>query len=224
MTHTMIKLLVLLACAGHLALWHCDWIITCLAGGRFDFRCLKDNEKLAAAIGETPLKRPMRSMVLGTFAMMAAFPGYLAVCEWMRQFSGICALLMALGSVMFFLPGVAHHVFCGAVEWFYIRMGKTEEARQTIVEFFGKTSSTMYVCYVGLLIFAVTLFVAVVSGTTSLPAWACVFNALPLFLVLAPFRIVGTGNLVNATVFHASSTGRASENCLQSDCLRPCCI
>ena len=82
-------------------------------------------------------------------------------------------------------------------------MGKTEEARQTIVEFFGKTSSTMYVCYVGLLIFAVTLFVAVVSGTTSLPAWACVFNALPLFLVLAPFRIVGTGNLVNATVFLA---------------------
>lgn len=142
-------------------------------------------------------------MVLGTFAMMAAFPGYLAVCEWMRQFSGICALLMALGSVMFFLPGVAHHVFCGAVEWFYIRMGKTEEARQTIVEFFGKTSSTMYVCYLGLLIFAVTLFVAVVSGTTSLPAWACVFNALPLFLVLAPFRIVGTGNLVNATVFLA---------------------
>lgn len=117
MTHTMIKLLVLLACAGHLALWHCDWIITCLAGGRFDFRCLKDNEKLAAVMGETPLKRPMRSMVLGTFAMMAAFPGYLAVCEWMRQFSGICALLMALGSVLFFLPGVAHHVMYSAGQW-----------------------------------------------------------------------------------------------------------
>lgn len=203
MTHIMIKVLLLIACAGHLALWHCDWIITCLAGGRFDFRYLKDNEKLAAAMGETPLKRPMRSMVLGTFAMMAAFPGYLAVCEWMRQFSGICALFMALGSVLFFLPGVAHHVFCGAVEWFYIRMGKTEEARQVILEFFGKTSSTMYVCYVGLLIFAVTLFAAVVSGTTSLPVWACVFNALPLFLVLAPFRIVGTGNVVNATVFLA---------------------
>ena len=49
-----------------------------------------------------------------------------------------------------------------------------------------------------LLIFAVTLFVAVAGGWTALPRWACVCNALPLFLLLAPLRIVGTGNLVGA--------------------------
>ena len=41
------------------------------------------------------------------------------------QVSGAClwAGLMWAGCVLFFLPGVAHHVFCRALEWFYLRMG-----------------------------------------------------------------------------------------------------
>ena len=42
--------------------------------------------------------------------------------------------------------------------------------------------------------FNVTFFIAVVTGATSLPAWACVFNTIPPFLVLTPFRIGGSGN------------------------------
>lgn len=142
----------------------------------------------------------MISMVLGTFAMTAAFPGYLALSRWMEGLSEICGALMLAGSILFLLPGIAHHVFCGVVEWFYIRLSKTDEARELIVEFFQKTSVAMYVCYAGLLLFSIALFAAVVMGKTSLPRWMCLCNALPLFLVLAPFRIVGTGNLVNAAV------------------------
>ena len=196
-----VKALILLTCIGHLALWHCDRIITYVDGGRFDFKALSDNERLSKLMGGTPLSRPMQSMLLGTFALAAMFPGYLALCEWMRSFSGAYAAAMCAGCVMFFLTGVAHHVFCGAVEWLYLRMGKTEEACQIIVEFFRKTVSTMIVCYIGLLIFAAAFFVAVVTGTTSLPRWACVFNTLPLFLALAAFRIVGTGNLAGAVMF-----------------------
>ena len=63
----------------------------------------------------------MISMVLGTFAMTAAFPGYLALSRWMEGLSEICGALMLAGSILFLLPGIAHHVFCGVVEWFYIR-------------------------------------------------------------------------------------------------------
>lgn len=198
MTLTTIKILLLVTFVGHIVLWNCDRIITCLAGGRFSVGSLKDNEKLSAIFGETDPKRPMISAVLGAFAMTAAFPGYLALCEWMRQFSEAYAALMFIGAVLFFLPGIAHHVFCGIAEWFYIKLGKTEQARGAVAEFLKKSSVTMFVCYAGLLIFAVSFFIAVVSGITTLPQWACVFNALPLFIVLAPFRIVGTGNLVNA--------------------------
>lgn len=179
MSVTLLKCFLLLACAAHLTLLHCDRIITLLDGGRFDFRALNDNEKLSAVMGDTPLERPMRSMVLGAFAMTAAFPGYLVLGVWMLPQSPVC----------------------GAVEWFYLRMNKTEEAWAAIVEFFKKTSATMYVCYFGLLIFAVSFFIAFVTGTTALPRWACVFNTLPVFLLLSPFRIVGTGNIANAVMF-----------------------
>ena len=198
---SVFKGLILLTFIGHLALWHCDRIITYLDGGRFDFKAMGDNERLSKLMGNTALRYPMRSIVLGAFGMTAMFPGYLALCDWMRQFSGVYAALMCVGSIVCFLPGVAHHVFCGAVEWFYLRMNKTEEAWAAIVEFFKKTSATMYVCYFGLLIFAVSFFIAFVTGTTALPRWACVFNTLPVFLLLSPFRIVGTGNIANAVMF-----------------------
>ena len=70
-----------------------------------------------------------------------------------------------------------------------------------ILEFFKKTSSTMLACFVGFLAFSITLFAAVVLGWTPLPRWACIFNVLPIFLVMAPFRIVGTLNLAGALMF-----------------------
>ena len=56
---TITHLFCLLACAGHLVLWRCDRNLTYLAGGRFDFRCLQDNDRLSAVLGGTPLKQPM---------------------------------------------------------------------------------------------------------------------------------------------------------------------
>ena len=151
MSVTLLKCLLPLACAAHLALLYCDRIITLLDGGRFDFRLLNDNEKLSAVMGATPTERPLRSMVLGAFAMTAAMPAYLALGAWVLPQSPVCGALMLADGILFLLPGVAHHVFCGAVEWFYLHMNKTEEARAAIVEFFKKTSVTMYVCYFGLL-------------------------------------------------------------------------
>ena len=107
---TTTHLLFLLACAGHLVLWRCDWNLTYLAGGRFDFRCLQDNDRLSAVLGGTPLKQPMGATMAGVFALTAAFPGYLALCRWMEAFSPLCAGLMLAGCVLFFLPGVAHQV------------------------------------------------------------------------------------------------------------------
>ena len=74
----------------------------------------------------------------GVFALTAAFSGYLALCQWMEQFSKLWAGLMLAGRVLFFLPGVAHHVFCGALEWFYLRLDRTEEAREVVVVFFQR--------------------------------------------------------------------------------------
>ena len=193
-----VKILLLLAFAAHIVLWQCDRMLTYTDGGRFGFKDFGDNKRLSEVFGKTPASRPMLSVMLGTFAMAAALPGYLALCEWTGQFSKMHALLMAAGAALFCLTGTAHHIFCGVSEWIYIRMNRTEEAREIICDFFKKTLPAMYVCYAGLLLFAAALLAAVAGGITDLPRWACVFNTLPLFLIMTPLRIVGAGNLANA--------------------------
>ena len=61
----------------------------------------------------------------------------------------------------------------------------------------------MIICYAGLLLFSAAFFSAAVTGTTSLPRWACVFNTLPLFVLISPLKIAGSGNIANGLMFLA---------------------
>ncbi|MDE6625235.1 MAG: hypothetical protein K2K56_02560 [Lachnospiraceae bacterium] len=198
---TVTKALLLAAFVGYIICWYCDLLLIYTPSGRFQFAYMKDSGKMSEIFREMPLKKPLVSMLLGILALVMEFCGYLSLYEWMKQFSMVYAELIIISAVLFFIPGAEHHVFCGVVEWFYIRLGRTEEALNVIVEFFKKTSITMYICYLGILIFAVSFFVAVVAGHTSLPQWGCIFNFIPLFAVLAPFKTPGAGNLAGAVMF-----------------------
>lgn len=66
---------------------------------------------------------------------------------------------------------------------------------------FFKRTAAAALAYVGLLVFALTLFILVVSGKTDLPRWTCVFNTLPFFILLAPTKIPAKGNIANALMF-----------------------
>ena len=199
----MLKICLLTAFIGHLLCWYCDCLITYTPDGRLSAKMLEDNTKLSELMKRMPLKRPMLSIVLGIFALIMSFCGLISLCGWMRQFSGVYAALMLTDAVAFTTCVIPHHVICGLVEWFYIRFGRTDEARKAVLEFFRKTSVTMVICYLGLLLFSVSFFVAIVTGTTSLPRWVCVFNTLPLFLALSPFKIAGSGNIANGLMFLA---------------------
>ena len=199
----MLKICLLTAFIGHLLCWYCDCLITYTPDGRFSAKMLENNTQLSELMKRMPLKRPMISIVLGIFALIMSFCGFLSLCEWMRHFSEVYSALMLAGAVAFTTCVIPHHVICGLVEWFYIRFGRTDEARKAVLEFFRKTSATMVICYLGLLLFSVSFFIAVVTGTTSFPRWACVFNTLPLFLVLSPFKIAGSGNIANGLMFLA---------------------
>ena len=195
------KIMFLIAVAGHLLCGYTDCLMTYLPSGRFRFEDMKDNGKLSAVFKGMPLKNALLSMLLGCLAMFLLFFGYIALCQWMKQYSEICAVLMLIGSGMVFTFGMAHHILCGVPEWLYVRLGRTEDARQIISELFKKTSITLAVCYLGFLLFGVSMFVAVASGWTSLPAWACVFNVFLLMMILFPTRIGGSGNWAGAFMF-----------------------
>ena len=198
---TTLKILMLTAVFGHLLCGICDCLLMYTPSGKFGFQLMKDNDKMREAFRTMPLRNPMLSMLLGVLALLMSCGGYFALHLWMRQFSAAASVIMLVSAAVFFIPGTAHHVFCGVAEWFYIRMGMTEEAREAITEFFKKTSVTMIACYLGLIVYSVTLFVMVVTGATALPAWACVFNIMLIAAVLFPLRIGGAGNWAGAAMF-----------------------
>ena len=119
----------------------------------------------------------------------------------MIEFSETASVIMFISAVIFLIPIVTHHVFCGVVEWMYIRLGRTNEAREAVLEFQKKTFPTMYVGYAGLLTFVVTLFIMIVSGNTSLPMWACIFNTLVIMILLLPTKLPAKGNIAGAVMF-----------------------
>ena len=117
------------------------------------------------------------------------------------EYSQTASVIMYISAVVFLIPIVVHHIICGLVEWLYVRLGRTDEARETVMEFQKKTIATMIVGYLGLLIFLVTLFVMVITGRTSLPQWACVLNTLPLMVLLAPTKLPAKGNIAGAVMY-----------------------
>ena len=193
--------ILMIAMIGHVLCVYADRLLLCTPGGQFSFSDMKNNRRMAKHFAAKPESEPLRSIVLGTLAMFMQFFGYLALGIWMRPYSALWANGMIVGAAMIYTFGLAHHVLGCAAEWIYIKSDHTEAGRKLTADFFGKTSAVMIGCYAGILLFSVAHFIPVVAGMTPLPAWACVFNLLPLFLVQAPFNIPGAGNIAGAVMY-----------------------
>ena len=198
----LVKILFLIAIAGHLICGCCDCLLTYVPGGKkFDFKKMSDNEAMSDTFAKMPLKNINISMLAGCLAMFMIACGYYGIYLWMTEFSKTYSVIILISIGLFLSFGVAHHVFCGVAEWFYVRMGMTEEARQAVVKFFKDTSITMIGCYIGLITLGVILFIAVVTGSTSLPQWACIVNYIPLAMILFPLHVGGAGNWSGTAMF-----------------------
>lgn len=195
------KVLFFLAVCGHLLCGISDCLITYVPGGKFQFSDIRDSKKMKETFSRMPESRPIQSVLLGVLALLLiSFGGY-GVFLWMKQYSLFHAAVILISLAVFLIPGTAHHVICGTAEWFYLKMGRTEEALKIIIQYFTRTAATMAVCYIGLIVFCITLFHAVAAGMTSMPAWSCVFNALPVGLILTLLHIGGGGNWACALMY-----------------------
>ena len=195
------KTALMIACLGHIICGITDRMLAYTPAGRFDMgKDTKDSEKMKNLFEKMPLSRIEASMLVGVLALFMAGFGYLELSRWAVGYSELSGKIMYISGMFFIVPITAHHVLCGAVEWFYVKLGRTEQALETVLCFFRRTAAAA-IAYLGLLVFAVTLLVLVISGRTALPIWACLFNTLPLFVILAPTKLPAKGNIANAVMF-----------------------
>ena len=196
------KTVLLIAFIGHVLCGICDCLLSYSPNGRLDLKgALKSPEKMREVFKDYPIRWSLLSIMLGVYAITAFGFGYLALSRWMEQYSDTASAVMYISAVVFLISIVVHHIICGLVEWLYVRLGRTDEAREAALEFQKKTIATMVVGYLGLAAFVFTLFIMVITGKTSLPQWACVLNTLPLMMILLPTKLPAKGNIAGALMF-----------------------
>ena len=194
------KIVLIIAGIGHIICGITDCMLAYTKDGRFEFSEIKDSVKMQKTFSSMPLKQVILAMFIGVFALFASGFGYIEISRWISETVPVIGRIMFIASMFFLVLISAHHVLCGAVEWFYIKFGRTEEALKAVTDFF-KSTIIAAIAYVGLLVFAVLFFTLVVTGKTDLPRWACVFNTFPAFLLLAPTKVPAKGNIANAFMF-----------------------
>ena len=197
----MIKTALILAILGHILCGVCDALLTYTPNGKLGVKDAKDPGKMAELFKGTPLRNSLLSMVLGTLAITLFGFGYLALSYWMKEYSALASNFMLIASVTFLVFIVVHHVICGIVEWLFIRMDLKSESLEAALDLQKKTIVTMFVGYAALLVFVVTLFVMIVSGKTSIPAWGCVFNTAVFLIPMAATKLPAKGNIAGSLMF-----------------------
>ena len=110
------KLALIIACLGHIICGVTDCMLAYTPEGRFDFK--NDTKDLRQLMDyyfilthSTKEERIEALVTLQSFGL--------------AKFAGT---VMYISGLFFIIPIAAHHVLCGAVEWFFIKLGRTDEA------------------------------------------------------------------------------------------------
>lgn len=194
------KIILIIAALGHIICGITDCMMAYSKSGRFEFSDVKDNDKMREIFSTMSLKQLEAAMLVGVFALFMSSFGYITISQYILKSNTVIGNIMLVAAMFFIVPISAHHVLCGSVEWFYVKLGMKEESLKAVMDFF-KSTSVAAIAYVGLMVFVILFFIMVVTGNTSLPRWACIFNTLPAFLLLAPTKVPAKGNIANAFMF-----------------------
>lgn len=194
MSLTVLKIMLVLGIIGHALNMYCDRILSIFPNGKLTIEDLKTfgkDDKLAKIMEGVSEKVPMRSAILGSFSLVLQFLGYFAITAYVYERSAVYGSILFVSITLFIVVGTAHHVKYGLTEYVFIRLGRTSQAKSLMLDLFNSAPITR-ICYVGYFVFIFTLIAAIVTGTAGFPIWAAIFTVLPVFIILFPFRIIGT--------------------------------
>ena len=194
MTITMLRVMIALGIVGHAINMYCDRILSIFPNGTIKFDNIKEIEKdgvLAEMMEDVPAAVPLRSAVLGAFALVLEFFSYFALAVYTFERSRILGGVMFVAVTCSCILGAAYHVKCGFAEYVFLKLGRDRKAKDMMLDLLN-CAPVLRVCGVGLFAYIVALIIAIVTGIIGFPLWALLFTIVPIILLLFPFKIVGT--------------------------------
>ena len=133
---------------------------------------------------------PMRSGVLGVFAIVLEFCGYAALAAYAYQKAPVYGAILFVGTTFACIVSSAYHLKCGLAEYMFLKYGRDERAKGMMLDML-RSGASLRLCSLGMITFYITLMVAIITGAIGFPIWALVFTILPIFIVMFPLQIVG---------------------------------
>ena len=194
MTITMLRVMIALGIVGHAINMYCDRILSIFPNGTIKFDNIKEIEKdgvLAEMMEGVPAAVPLRSAVLGAFVLVLEFFSYFALAVYTFERSQILGGVMFVTITFSCILGAAYHVKCGFAEYVFLQLGRDRTAKDMMLDLLN-CAPILQTCGVGVLVYIVTLIIAIVTGIIGFPLWALLFTIVPFVLLLSPFKIVGT--------------------------------
>ena len=194
MTITMLRVMIALGIAGHAINMYCDRILSIFPNGTIKFDNIKEIEKdgvLAEMMEGVPASVPLRSGVLGVFALVLEFFSYFALAVYTFERSQILGGVMFVAIVFSCILGAAYHIKCGLAEYVFLQLGRDHTAKDMMLDLLN-SAPVLQLCGVGLVTYIVLLIIAIVTGIIGFPLWALFFTIVPFVLLLSPLKIVGT--------------------------------
>lgn len=194
---------LLFGAVGHLLCWlGGDMMLYFVPNGPLDTTGLFDYTKSAEMLeGANPMQFTI-SGIVGTVAMMLVLVAYYQIYLFLKPNSKVLSKLTLVGALLTCVPGAVMHFTTTTMLWYFVKSGATKEAHDVMISFFSETMVTTSMCYVGVLMVCVSLFIAVVRGKTCLPKWCCLINSLPLTIVVG-ILLAGMGamNVASSLMF-----------------------
>lgn len=194
MSLTVFRILLALGIAGHAINLYCDRILCVFPNGKLmlsNMKDIKEDGKMAKLMEGVAEKVPMRSAVLGAFALFLQFLGYFSIAAYIYEHSRAAGAVMFFSLSFFIIIGTAHHVKTALMEYVFLKLDRDERGKNLMLDMLNSAPVTR-ICFLGYIVFVITLIVAIVTGIATFPIWAVIFTVLPVFILLFPFRIIGT--------------------------------
>ena len=140
----ILYILLALGIVGHAINMYCDRILSIFPNGTLklaNYSKLKDGDYAAKLMEGVSPSVPMRSGVLGVFAIVLEFCGYAALAAYAYQKAPVYGAILFAGTTFACIVSSAYHLKCGLAEYMFLKYGRDERAKGMMLDLMGSGAS-----------------------------------------------------------------------------------
>lgn len=137
----ILYILLALGIVGHAINMYCDRILSIFPNGTLklvNYSKLKEGDYAAKLMEGVSPSVPMRSGVLGVFAIVLEFCGYAALAAYAYQKAPVYGAILFAGTTFACIVSSAYHLKCGLVEYMFLKYGRDERAKGMMLDLMGQ--------------------------------------------------------------------------------------